>query len=102
MQRYLIHYLCRNFKQVNKRSAKKYIQYRIAEAVDEIAFMQQGNAGDAASQKKIDELIRLYELLIPEVNKVRSIEQGPQRKKHFNDIYARLRESIHNIISNSK
>lgn len=83
---------------MNKRSAKKYIQYRIADAIDLVSISALQGEDEKIVRQKIDKLIGIYDSLVPEVNKVRTLDKVISRKKYFNDIFARLKKDINSII----
>jgi len=82
---------------MNKRSAKKYIQYRIADAIDLVSAGSLQGVDEQVVRKKIDELIGIYDQLIVEVNRENRLAKGDSRKRHFHDIFARLNENIRSV-----
>ncbi len=82
---------------MNKRSAKKYIQYRIADAIDLVSAASLNGGDESKMQKQIDELVGLYDTLIPEVNKVKRLDAGSVTRKHFTDIFTRMKKDIESI-----
>lgn len=80
---------------MKKRSAKKYMQYRIADAIDIVLVSE--SMDEKLRTKKIDDLVQIYDDLLPEVNKVRRLDKIISRKKYFNDIFARLKKEIDSV-----
>lgn len=76
------------------------MQYRIADAIDLVSISALQGEDEKIVRQKIDKLIGIYDSLVPEVNKVRTLDKVISRKKHFNDIFARLKKDIHSIIGN--
>lgn len=76
------------------------MQYRIADAIDLVSISALQGEDEKIVRQKIDKLIGIYDSLVPEVNKVRTLDKVISRKKHFNDIFARLKKDINSIIGN--
>lgn len=76
------------------------MQYRIADAIDLVSLSALEGTDEKIVRQKIDDLIGVYETLIPEVNKVRTLDKIIPRKKYFNDIFARLKKEIITITGN--
>ena len=74
------------------------MQYRIADAIDLVSISALQGEDEKIVRQKIDKLIGIYDSLVPEVNKVRTLDKVISRKKHFNDIFARLKKDINSII----
>ncbi len=76
------------------------MQYRIADAIDLVSLSALEGTDEKIVRQKIDDLIGVYETLIPEVNKERTLDKIIPRKKYFNDIFARLKKEIITITGN--
>jgi len=86
---------------MNKRSAKKYIQYRIADAIELVSASDVKAQDEDKVQKKIDELLSLYDTSVTEVNKERRMDPRT-RKKHFATLYDSLHKSIASVTGSKK
>ena len=89
---------------MNKRKAKKRIQYEISDVLDYVLTKAtvKGNENDPAVQKNIDTLLDLFDASVTKVSEAKLLPDKKARRKHFRDMQENLDKALESVLKENK